>query len=64
MKPKEFIERFNIAGGWRSAIQDEFLAKMTSELLAFCEYYKAADNIKGFENAVKVIRMKWDDISK
>ena len=63
MKPKEFIQHFGIERGWRPQVQKEFLASMTSEFLAFLEYNKAADNIKGFDNAVKVIRMKWDAIS-
>lgn len=63
MKPKEFIQHFVLERGWRPQVQKEFLASMTSELLAFLEYNKAADNIKGFDNAVKVIRMKWDAIS-
>lgn len=36
---------------------------MTSELIAQLEYCKAENNIKGFDNALKVIRMKWDAIS-
>lgn len=63
MKPKEFIQHFNLEKGWRPNVQNEFLSLLTSELLAFLEYNKAADNIKGFDNAVKVIRMKWDAIS-
>ncbi len=37
---------------------------MTSELLALLETYHAENNIKGFDNAVNVIRMKWDAIDK
>lgn len=63
MKPKEYIQYFQLEKGWNTKIQEEFLQKLTSELLAFLEYNKAVNNIKGFDNAVKVIRMKWDAIS-
>ena len=61
MKPKNYIEKHKMMQGHFS--HDEFIQDLSSELLAFCEMYKASDNIKGFDNAVKVIRMKWDAIS-
>jgi len=64
MKPKEFIEKYNLARGWNKYKQNEFLTDMTSELLALLETYHAENNIKGFDNAVNVIRMKWDAIDK
>lgn len=64
MKPKDFIEKYNLDNGWKTFVQDEFLTDMTSELLALLETYHAEKNIKGFDNAVNVIRMKWDAISK
>lgn len=63
MKPKEFIKKHNLEKGWQSKKQDSFLQDFTSELLAFLELNKAENNIRGFENSVKVIRMKWDAIS-
>ena len=63
MKPKEFIEKYGIQGGWNPRKQDGFLNDMTSELLASLEVNHAENNIKGFDNAVRVIRMKWDSIS-
>lgn len=64
MKPKEFIEKYNLDKGWNKFKQNEFLNDMTSELLALLETYHAENNIKGFDNAVNVIRMKWDAIDK
>ena len=64
MKPKEFIEKYNLNKGWNKYKQNEFLTDMTSELLALIETYHAENNIKGFDNAVNVIRMKWDAIDK
>lgn len=64
MKPKDFIEKYNLSKGWNKYKQNEFLTDMTSELLALLETYHAENNIKGFDNAVNVIRMKWDAIGK
>lgn len=64
MKPKDFIEKYNLNRGWNKYKQNEFLTDMTSELLALLETYHAENNIKGFDNAVNVIRMKWDAIDK
>lgn len=63
MKPKDYIIKFEIQKGWNKSKQKEFLNDLTSELLAQLEYCKAENNIKGFDNAFKVIRMKWDSIS-
>ncbi len=59
MKPKEFIQKYGIENGWNPKHQNNFIQDLSSELLAFLELNKALNNIKGFENAVKVIRMKW-----
>ena len=63
MKPKEFIERYGIQGGWNPKHQTNFLQDFTSELIVMLEYNKAVDNIKGFDNALRTIRQKWDAIS-
>lgn len=63
MKPKELIKKYKLEKGWKSNYQNDFLQDITSELLAFLEYNKADNNIKGFDNAVKVIRMKWNAVS-
>lgn len=63
MKPNEYINKLNISSGWKKYKQQEFINDLTSEFLAQLEYFKANDNIKGFDNALKVIRMKWDSIS-
>lgn len=63
MKPKEFIEKYGIQGGWNPKHQTNFLQDFTSELIIMLEYNKAVDNIKGFDNALRTIRQKWDSIS-
>lgn len=63
MKPKDYIEKYSLKSGWNTKHQTEFLNDFTSELLAFCEYNKALNNLKGFDNALRVVRQKWDSIS-
>ena len=63
MKPKEFIEKYGIQGGWNTKHQTNFLQDFTNELIVMLEYNNAVDNIKGFDNALRVIRQKWDAIS-
>lgn len=63
MKPKEFITKYHLERGWNSRVQEPFLQDFTNELIAFLELYHAQNNIRGFDNAVKVIRMKWDAVS-
>jgi len=62
MKPIEFIKRYGLDKGTnfdRSAFKED----LTSEFIAFLELNKAKDNIKGFDNSVKVIKMKFDAIN-
>lgn len=63
MKPKDFLRKYSIETGWQTKYQHDFLNDMTNELLIACEASHAEDNLKGFEQAVKVVRMKWDAIS-
>lgn len=63
MKPKEFVKKYNLDKGWKARYQTDFLNDMTSELLAYLEYNKAMGNLRGFDNAVRALRTKWDSIS-
>lgn len=64
MKTKEYLDKYNLHKGWNTKIQNEFLSDMTSELEAQLMLNKAENNIRGFDNALRCIRMKWDSISK
>lgn len=63
MKTKEYIQEFGLADGWRPDRQKDFLDQLLSEFIALLEYNNADDNIRGFSNAVKAVRVKWDAIS-
>lgn len=64
MKTKEYLDKYNLHKGWNTKIQNEFISDMTSELEAQLMLNKAEDNIRGFNNALRCLRMKWDSISK
>lgn len=64
MKTKEYLNKYNLHKGWNTKIQNEFISDMTSEFEAQLMLNKAEDNIRGFDNAVRCIRTKWDSISK
>lgn len=64
MKTKEYLDKYNLHKGWNTKIQNEFISNMTSELEAQCILNKAEDNIRGFDNALRQVRTKWDNISK
>lgn len=64
MKTKEYLDKYNLHKGWNTKIQNEFISDMTSELEAQLMLNKAEDNIRGFDNALRCLRMKWDSISK
>lgn len=63
MKTKEYLDKYNLHKGWNTKIQNEFISDMTSEFEAQLMLNKAEDNIRGFDNALRCIRMKWDSIS-
>lgn len=63
MKTKEYLDKYNLHKGWNTKIQNEFISDMTSELEAQMMLNKAEDNIRGFNNALRCIKMKWDSIS-
>lgn len=63
MKTKEYLDKYNLHKGWNTKIQNEFISDMTSELEAQLMLNKAEDNIRGFNNALRCVKMKWDSIS-
>lgn len=63
MKTKEYLDKYNLHKGWNTKIQNEFISDMTSELEAQLMLNKAEDNIRGFNNALRCLKMKWDSIS-
>lgn len=63
MKPKQYIKKYNLdKGGVDKFSHSEFVADLTFDFITLLEVGRATENIKGFENAVRAIRMKWDGI--
>lgn len=58
MKPKEYIKKYGTNFG-----NPEFINDLTADFLSLLEVGKAKENIKGFENAVNAVRMKYNGIS-
>lgn len=62
MTTKEYVNKYGLHLSDKFN-HSEFCQDLASEFICLLEYNKANDNIKGFENAVRCIRMKFDSIS-
>lgn len=62
MNTKEYITKYqlNISNKFNHS---DFVKDLSNDFIAFLEINKANDNIKGFDNALRCIRMKFDAIS-
>jgi hypothetical protein len=62
MKPIHYVRKYQLDQNDKFNHQ-EFIADFTIEFISLLEVGNSSENIKGFENAVRAIRMKWDGIS-
>lgn len=62
MTTKEYISKYNLNISDKFNHSD-FVQDLASDFIALLEINKANDNIKGFDNAVRCVRMKFDAIS-
>ena len=62
MKTKEYIKKYKLNIDDKFS-HNEFVEDLTYEFISLLEVGKATENIKGFENATRAIRMKWDAIN-
>lgn len=62
MKTQEYIKKYklNISDKFDHS---EFVSDLANDFVVLLELSKANDNIKGFDNAVRAIRMKFDAIN-
>lgn len=63
MTAKEYVTKYNLNISDKFNHSD-FVQDLASDFIALLEINKANDNIKGFDNAVRCIRMKFDGINK
>jgi len=63
MKSKEYVKKYNLDKGFNFN-KTEFVNDFSVDFMTLLEVGKSTENIKGFENTVRAIRMKWDAINK
>ncbi|HLO91544.1 MAG TPA: J domain-containing protein [Lentimicrobium sp.] len=63
MKTKEYIEKYGLDKPKQNFNHQEFVGDLTADFFALLEVGNSRENIKGFENAVRAIRMKYDGIN-
>ena len=65
MKTKEYVEKYGLGevGGVNKLNHNDFIADLTIDFMTLLEVGNSTKNIKGFENAVRAIRMKWDGVN-
>lgn len=65
MKPKDYIDKYqlSISGNVDKFNHKEFISDLTLDFMTLLEVGRATENIKGYENAVNAIRMKWNGIN-
>lgn len=62
MTTKEYIKKYSLDVNDKFN-HTEFVQDLSSDFIALLEMNKANDNIKGFDNALRCIRMKFDAIN-
>ena len=62
MKTHEYVKKYHLDQSDKFN-HSLFVEDLTNDFVALLELNKALDNIKGFENALRCIRMKFDAIS-
>lgn len=62
MTTKEYVKKYKLDLSDKFNHSD-FCKDLASEFICLLEYNKANDNLKGFDNSVRCIRMKFDAIS-
>jgi len=62
MKTKEYVVKYSLDIG-DNFNHKEFISDLTYDFIALLEVGNSTKNIKGFDNAVRAIRMKWDAIN-
>ena len=62
MKTQDYVRKFELNINDKFS-HNEFVADLANDFIVLLELNKAEDNIKGFENALRALRMKWDAIN-
>lgn len=62
MTTKEYVKKYELDKNDKFH-HPSFVEDLAADLVALLELNKAQDNIKGFDNALRCIKMKWDAIN-
>jgi curved DNA-binding protein CbpA len=62
MKTKEYVDKYNLSKGDKFNHSD-FVSDLTIDFISLLEVGKGRENIKGFNNSVNAIKMKFDAIN-
>lgn len=65
MKTKDYLNKYQLETptGVSKLNHNDFVADLTIDFMTLLEVGNSTKNIKGFENAVRAIRMKWDAVN-
>jgi len=62
MKTKDYIKKYELNINDKFD-HSEFVSDLTFDFITLLEVGKSRENIKGYDNSVRAIRMKWDAIN-
>lgn len=62
MKPLDYVKKYNL-DKTNKFNHTDFVFDITNDFISLLELNKAENNIKGFENSLRCIKMKFDSIS-
>ena len=63
MNTKEYVTKYKLNVSDNKFDHSEFIADLTNDFITLLEVGNSTKNFKGYENAVRAIRMKWDGIN-
>lgn len=64
MNPLGYVRKYNLVEkGWKPKYKDKFIGDMKKEFELTLQNLSIKGNLKAFQNAINIIRSKWDGIS-
>ena len=63
MNTKEYVKKYGLNVADHKFDHSEFASDLTNDFITLLEVGNSTKNFKGYENAVRAIRMKWDAIN-
>lgn len=63
MNTKEYVTKYKLNVQDNKFNHNDFISDLTNDFITLLEVGNSTKNFKGYENAVRAIRMKWDAIN-